>query len=45
MLSAVALKTWGVVVPNAVTGVDNLVKTIAKVAGPLGMNVAHPTQM
>jgi len=44
MLSAVALTTWGVVVPTQDVGVNHLVKIMANVAGPL-MNVAYPKQM
>jgi len=46
MLSAVALTTWGVVVPTRdAQGVDNLVQIMAKVARPLSMNVAYPKQV
>jgi len=45
MLSAVALKTWGVVVPEKVKGVDNLVQTMIRIAGSLNMTISPPKQM
>ncbi|CAL8140865.1 unnamed protein product [Orchesella dallaii] len=46
MLSAVNLSSWAIVVPQRdFGGVDNLVRTMSKVAGPLSMKIDNPKQI
>ena len=46
MLSAVEMKQWVVLVPQRdAPGVDNLVKTMAKVSTPLSMKIANPKEV
>jgi len=46
MLSTVALKKWIMVVPQRdAANLDNLIRTMIKVASPLNMNIAQPLEM
>lgn len=46
MLSSVNLQKWVVLVPQRdAAGVDNLVRTMAKVSAPLNMRVENPKEV
>lgn len=46
MLSTVDLQKWVVLVPQRdAPGVDNLVRTMAKVSAPLNMKVGNPKEV
>lgn len=46
MLTAVNLNNWVVIVPQRdAGGVENLTRTMTKVAGPLNMRIANPLEV
>ena len=46
MLSTVNMDKWAVIVPvRDAPGVDNLVRTMAKVASPLNMTIRNPCEI